>query len=69
MLEKMGSKARLASHKIALASTKQKNSVLLKMANGLWNSRKEIITANRIDINKGIAAGLSSAMLDRLTRR
>lgn len=67
MLEKMGSKARLASHKIALASTKQKNSVLLKMANGLWNSRKEIITANRIDINKGIAAGLSSAMLDRLT--
>ena len=46
MLGKMSSNARLASHKIALASTKQKNSVLLKIANDLWNARNEIITAN-----------------------
>jgi hypothetical protein len=48
-------------------SAKDKNRVLKKMASKIRESKDYLIDKNKEDLEAGIKAGLSSAMLDRLT--
>lgn len=66
MIQEMGKAARAASRRLANATTAQKNSTLLHLADCLWSSRAEIIEANRQDIENGQRAGLSASLIDRL---
>src|SRR5262245_17452076 len=65
-LIEMGKKAREAAYTLALATTKQKNLALRKMAEALELNADHILAANRLDLDDGRANGLSAALLDRL---
>jgi glutamate-5-semialdehyde dehydrogenase len=67
MLEEIGKKARAAARRLAKATTGQKNGVLTRLAGLLLSSQVEILAANRLDVAAGEQAGLSAALLDRLT--
>ena len=67
MLVELGKKARSASRKLAQATTEQKNTALLKIADRLWSDRQDILSANQQDVSAGRRAGLTDALLDRLT--
>jgi len=66
ILQQMGEKALTASRALALLSPDDKNKCLLRMADAIKDSAKEIKIANNKDLKAGKAKGLSSAMLDRL---
>ncbi len=59
--------AREAAHALALCSTRTKNDALAQMARGLEEKTAAILEANRADIERTRAAGVSRAFLDRLT--
>jgi len=59
--------AKEAARGLALASTKAKNDALLEMARGLQEKAAPVLEANRGDLERGRAAGLTPAFLDRLT--
>jgi glutamate-5-semialdehyde dehydrogenase len=59
--------ARSASRRLALAPTPQKNATLLRLAALLRERQAEILSANQADIEAGRQAGLTPALLDRLT--
>lgn len=59
-------KAKTASRRIAVATTEQKNAVLLKMAELLKKKKKELVNANRKDREAGRKSGLSQNLLNRL---
>lgn len=65
-IETMGERARAASRKLANLSSTVKNAALNKMADHLDARFDEIAAANKLDMDAGAKAGLSSAMLDRL---
>ncbi len=67
MLEKMGTQARTAARQLALAATEQKDAALLELADQLWLQREAVLNANRLDVDAGSQAGLTPALLDRLT--
>lgn len=67
MIRKIGDQALAASRKMAKLSTSKKNAILLAMADEINARRNEIQRANREDLEKAGANGLSDAMLDRLT--
>jgi len=58
--------AKVASRKLAYIPTDIKNKALLSIANALMDNENGILTANRIDYDKGKKEGMSEAMLDRL---
>ncbi len=60
-------RAKLAADKLTGVSVGQKELALSKMAELIRKHKKEIQQANEKDIEAGRQAGLSSAMLDRLT--
>ncbi len=62
----LGKQARAASRDLARLTTAQKNDCLLAMADALEKNAPAIKTANDLDMTASAAAGLSSAMLDRL---
>lgn len=66
-LYKQGKIAREAARLMATASSTSKDRALLAMADALKMHSAEIIAANKFDLEKGIQAGLSSALLERLT--
>ncbi|MBQ8140385.1 MAG: glutamate-5-semialdehyde dehydrogenase [Clostridia bacterium] len=66
-IETLCGNAKAASSALALATTEQKNSLLLKIAELLAASSDEIIEANGKDLQNARDAGISSAMIDRLT--
>jgi len=66
-IERLCRDAKTASRKLALAPARQRNAALSVLADWLRSSQEEIITANRLDIADGRQAGLSGAMIDRLT--
>jgi len=66
LIAMMGAKARRAAAEMALASSAQKGAALVAAARSLRDATAKIILANRIDMERGSANGLSSAMLDRL---
>lgn len=59
--------SRDAARALARLDTETKNALLRGMAEGIENSAERIQAANTKDIQAGRQAGLSSAMLDRLT--
>jgi len=62
----LGQRARVASRRLARASTAAKNSALLAIAERLDAERAAIAAANRRDLEAGAAKGLDAALLDRL---
>ena len=65
-LIEMGKNARKASLKLGVLSTKEKNDALNLMAKELLKSKKEIISANEIDMKNGKSKNMSQGLLDRL---
>ncbi len=66
-LTAMGMRARQASRKVARLPSRVKDEALLAMAEGLEASKGALQQANRLDLEAAREAGLSSAMIDRLT--
>jgi glutamate-5-semialdehyde dehydrogenase len=56
-----------AARNLARLSTKERNNILLSIANNLKSQKDKIISENKKDLENGKEAGLSSAMIDRLT--
>jgi len=65
-MQSLGVRARTASQLIATADGQTKNKALNAIANALQESQSELVAANKIDMEAGIASGLSEALLDRL---
>ncbi|MGL5759121.1 glutamate-5-semialdehyde dehydrogenase, partial [Plesiomonas sp.] len=65
-LIEMGKTAKQASYRLAALSSAEKNQALLMIADELERRNEAILAANAQDIVAARAAGLSSAMLDRL---
>ncbi len=63
----MGKIARRASRVLSRASTEQRNAVLLCLADNLSERRQSILSENHKDIEAGLSAGLTPALIDRLT--
>ncbi len=65
-LTELGKNARAAAAHLARTPTAAKNSAILAVAAGLEANRAAILAANAQDLAAGRAAGLTSALLDRL---
>jgi len=63
----LAGRAKAASRVLASASTATKNAALEAVAAGLEADETLILAANEQDVRQAAAAGLSSAMVDRLT--
>lgn len=66
-MEEIGKNARQAARQLAASTTSQKNDTLRHLADLLVSSSVTILEANREDLESASQAGLSSALLDRLT--
>lgn len=65
-MQSVGTDARQASTRMMTATTAEKNAALHHIANALKSNVKELTAANQLDLEAGLAEGLSDAMLDRL---
>ncbi len=65
-ISKICSDARVASFALSQASGKDRNNILVAMANALKESYEEIIEANSLDLENAKANGIKDSMLDRL---
>ena len=63
----IGRRARAASRRLAAAGTRAKDAALAAMADALGSQAKTILAANAADSSDAKKAGLSVAMIDRLT--
>jgi len=63
----MGERARKAAASLAKLSTEEKNAALNAIADALVARRGEIAAANAVDVARAREAGISPAMIDRLT--
>jgi len=59
--------AKAGARALAKASSKQKDEALVRMAEALKKRAKELISANKKDVQYAKGKGLSKAMIDRLT--
>lgn len=66
-MQEVGQRARIASRKMAMADTSAKNKALLCIANAIRRDAALLLQANQEDVAAAKTAGLSDAMLDRLT--
>jgi glutamate-5-semialdehyde dehydrogenase len=66
-MQQLATQARDAARALAKLDTATKNKLLLAMADGIERAAGPIKAANAKDLEAGKAAGLSAAMLDRLT--
>ena len=66
-IREMGERARAAAAELAKLSTDDKNKALLAIADALEAHRGEIASANAADVERAKSAGISPAMVDRLT--
>ncbi|MFA5688607.1 MAG: glutamate-5-semialdehyde dehydrogenase [Kiritimatiellales bacterium] len=66
-IHRIGDNAVQAARELAQLSTKKKNLILEAMAEEIDARRETIQAANAIDLSAGREAGLSAALLDRLT--
>ncbi len=65
-LTEMGQRAKAAARQLARATTDQKNTALVALADRLWAARADVLAANAIDVEAAKANGLSEALIDRL---
>jgi glutamate-5-semialdehyde dehydrogenase len=63
----IGRRAKAAARVLALAATAQKDRALAGMASAIRAGKSEILAANAEDLADGKTAGLSPAMIERLT--
>jgi glutamate-5-semialdehyde dehydrogenase len=61
-----GARARSAGRELAVRSDQEKSAALIAAAEEIEKAEAEILAANKSDLQKGEANGLSSALLDRL---
>lgn len=66
-VDRLTSNARAAARSLAVAGSAQKDEALNLIADELLNNAETLKTENKKDLEAGEQAGLSSAMLDRLT--
>ncbi|MBU0554792.1 MAG: glutamate-5-semialdehyde dehydrogenase [Alphaproteobacteria bacterium] len=66
LIAQMGARARSAAAEMAQVPSELKAKALVAAARSLREAMPKIIQANRADMERGAANGLSSAMLDRL---
>ena len=66
MMAGIGAAARAAAAELAYASAERKHAALTGAAQYVWERREEIVAANAMDMEAGVAKGLSPSMLDRL---
>lgn len=66
MLTEIGKRAKDAATKLAVASTEDKNRILLAMANALRENCDKILEANAVDIENGRNNNMSESLIDRL---
>lgn len=62
----IGREAKKASRELARLSTKEKNDLLVALAEELKVKEEEILQANEEDLRRGKEGNLSEALLDRL---
>jgi len=62
----IGQRARKAARELSRANTAQKNAALIALADALAANEKNILAANRQDMQAGAEKGLDAALLDRL---
>ena len=67
IMRDIGQRARAAAHRLALASSADKNAALAAMAKALHARRSEILVANAEDLADARKANMTPALLDRLT--
>ena len=67
LVEEMGIRAKAASRELCLMNAETKNRALEEMADALLARQGDILAANREDLEAGRQAGLSDALIDRLT--
>lgn len=65
-MNEMGARAKTAARALANAGA-LKESALLHAAGALWQRREELLAANALDVQAGREAGMSQALLDRLS--
>ena len=65
-MTQMGQQARAAARTLARVPTKEKNAVLMAIAEAIEQQRHNLLAANRKDLDAGRAKGMDSALLDRL---
>src|SRR5712671_5885958 len=63
----IGRRAKAAARVLALAATAQKDRALAGMASAIRASKSDILAANTEDLADGKTAGLTAAMVERLT--
>ena len=66
-MQTVGRQARAASRRLAGATTAEKNAALLHIATAIRRESAALVAANQEDLAAARAAGLDSAMIDRLT--
>ena len=66
MLTEIGKRVKNAAAQLAVASTEDKNRILMAIAAALRENCGEIVKANEIDLRNGVESGMSKAFLDRL---
>lgn len=66
VIETLALNARQAVKKLALASTAQKNEILLSIAASVRSAKDAILAANKIDMEVAETRGVEAALLDRL---
>ena len=66
-MQTVGRQARAASRRLATATTAEKNAALLHIAAAIRREKAALVAANAEDLAAARAAGLETAMLDRLT--
>ena len=65
-IKNLGISLRKAENQLSIASTKDKNWALKKVAEAIENNREEILKANQIDIKVGKENNMPAALIDRL---
>lgn len=65
-IKNLGISLRKAEKQLSIASTKDKNWALKKVAEAIENNREEILKANQIDIKVGKENNMPAALIDRL---
>ncbi len=66
LMADLGKRAKAASRDLAYATAERKHAALIASAEAVWESRLQIIEANKKDLEFGQNKGLSPAMMDRL---
>ena len=66
-MQTVGREARTASHTMAKIESVSKNKALTEIAASIRKNEKELLAANRADLEAAKVQGLDSALIDRLT--